>query len=36
MPPDNLSSENVLTDISSDLLNGEELKESNSIAKRDL
>lgn len=36
MPPDSLSSENVLLDNSSDLLNGKELKVSNSIAKRDL
>lgn len=36
MPPDSLSSENVLLDNSSVLLKGKELKVSNSIAKRDL
>jgi len=35
VPPDSLSSENVLLDSSSDLLNGKELLVSNSTAKRD-
>lgn len=35
MPPEDRSSGNLATDISSDLLNGEELRVSNSTAKRD-